>query len=288
MNNSSKYLVRSIVLLVLVSWFSSCYDEGSDVLQDQVKVAMRDVGHRLLLSNQDSTSLVSPVVALDDSFKYQISFEENLSIHPDTIVALVRTSFQKADLPPHYLVEVIGCEDGEVAYSYEMKEDVEKGIVPCRGRELKIGCYDVTIRFTKVPETASSNDLYYYLLALGVLIVLVVFFFIRKSKTKSEPEEAEYASLGRFKFYPEQNKLIKEAIEIGLSRKECELLAILVAQPNQTIKRDLLTKKVWEDNGVIVGRSLDTYISKLRKKLQGDDSIKITNVHGVGYKLEIR
>jgi len=44
---------------------------------------------------------------------------------------------------------------------------------------------------------------------------------------------------------------------------------------------------VWEDNGVIVGRSLDTYISKLRKKLKDDASIKLINVHGVGYKLEI-
>jgi DNA-binding winged helix-turn-helix (wHTH) protein len=60
-----------------------------------------------------------------------------------------------------------------------------------------------------------------------------------------------------------------------------------VAQPNQIIKRDELTKKVWEDNGVFVGRSLDTYISKLRKKLKDDDSVRLINVHGVGYKLEV-
>ncbi len=76
-------------------------------------------------------------------------------------------------------------------------------------------------------------------------------------------------------------------IEINLSKKECELLEILVANSNQIVKRDELTKRIWEDNGVIVGRSLDTYISKLRKKLKDDESIKITNVHGVGYKLEI-
>ena len=93
--------------------------------------------------------------------------------------------------------------------------------------------------------------------------------------------------LGSFTFYPEQNKLVKEAEEISLSRKECELLALFIAKPNEVIKREELTKKVWEDNGVIVGRSLDTYISKLRKKLQDDPSIKLTNVHGVGYKLEV-
>ena len=64
-------------------------------------------------------------------------------------------------------------------------------------------------------------------------------------------------------------------------------MAILAAQPNQVIKREELMKKVWEDNGVIVGRSLDTYISKLRKYLKDDDTIKLTNVHGVGYKLEV-
>jgi DNA-binding response OmpR family regulator len=80
---------------------------------------------------------------------------------------------------------------------------------------------------------------------------------------------------------------VKAAVEINLSKKECELLAIFVAHPNQIIKRDELTKKVWEDHGVFVGRSLDTYISKLRKKLQADKSIKLTNVHGVGYKLEL-
>ena len=58
-------------------------------------------------------------------------------------------------------------------------------------------------------------------------------------------------------------------------------------RPNQIIKREELTKKVWEDNGVFVGRSLDTYISKLRKKLQDDDSIQLINIHGIGYKLEV-
>ena len=64
-------------------------------------------------------------------------------------------------------------------------------------------------------------------------------------------------------------------------------MEILAAKPNQIVKREELIKRIWEDNGVVVGRSLDTYVSKLRKKLKDDASIKLTNVHGVGYKLEI-
>lgn len=109
----------------------------------------------------------------------------------------------------------------------------------------------------------------------------------KKRKTITDTASNNSLSLGRFTFYPEQNKLIKEAEEIPLSNKECELLTIFIDKPNEVIKREELMKKVWEENGVVVGRSLDTYISKLRKKLKDDTSIKITNIHGVGYKLEI-
>ncbi|QTD36251.1 winged helix-turn-helix transcriptional regulator [Polaribacter batillariae] len=91
-----------------------------------------------------------------------------------------------------------------------------------------------------------------------------------------------------FQFFPEQHKLVKKSAEISLSKKECELLKIFVANSNKVIKREELTKKVWEDNGVFVGRSLDTYVSKLRKILKEDESIKLINVHGVGYKLEMK
>ncbi|MBQ4822890.1 helix-turn-helix domain-containing protein [Aquimarina sp. MMG016] len=56
---------------------------------------------------------------------------------------------------------------------------------------------------------------------------------------------------------------------------------------NQIVKRDQLIKEVWEDNGVFVGRSLDAFISRIRKKFNNDRSINIVNVHGVGYKLEV-
>jgi DNA-binding response OmpR family regulator len=48
-----------------------------------------------------------------------------------------------------------------------------------------------------------------------------------------------------------------------------------------------LQKEIWEDEGIIVGRSLDVFISKLRKKLENDSAVKLVNIHGKGYKLEI-
>jgi hypothetical protein len=282
----TSYIAYTIVVSAVFFSIVSCSTSSENVFSETVKVALRDVGHHLLLNNNDSTSVVSPVIALD-TYKFQLTFENTLSIHPDSLVNQIKYSFQKAELSQYYLVEVLQCADNEVAYSYEMDENIEKGIIPCSGRELKNDCYLVTVHFTKIPETNSGDSKIFYLLGLAILMFLVFLVYKRNLKSNFKAIDHNFSDLGRYKFYPDQNKLIKEAIEISLSKKECELLALFVAEPNQIIKRDVLTKKVWEDNGVIVGRSLDTYISKLRKKLQDDDSIKLTNVHGVGYKLEL-
>ena len=68
---------------------------------------------------------------------------------------------------------------------------------------------------------------------------------------------------------------------------EARVLLIFALSPNETIARSRLQKEIWEDEGVIVGRSLDMFISKLRKKLEVDQNIKIVVIRGKGYKLEI-
>jgi DNA-binding response OmpR family regulator len=168
-----------------------------------------------------------------------------------------------------------------------MSAEEESTIVPCGGRYLPEACYTIEVKFMNRVEVTSTKD---SILIIGLLLMLglISFLILKKIKSKQpQQQEGFIEKLGSFYFYPEQNKLVKEAQEIALSKKECELLALFVANPNQIIKRDELTKRVWEDNGVFVGRSLDTYISKLRKKLKSDTSIKLTNVHGVGYKLEV-
>jgi len=202
-------------------------------------------------------------------------------------VSIVQKNFKNSQLPEHYRVEVTHCNTKEVAYSYQMSAEDESTIIPCAGRYLPIGCYYIDIKFTKRAQGLAMYELISYTIIFFVLVLAGFLIFRKKKNQKATHNSETKERLGSFYFYPDQNKLVKEAEEIALSKKECELLALFVANPNQIIKRDELTKRVWEDNGVFVGRSLDTYISKLRKKLKADTSIKLTNVHGVGYKLEI-
>jgi len=271
--------------LFLMFW--SCEPSSKrDDFPERAKIALRDLGNKLLLAHKDSTSRVMPVLRLSPT-KYELSFQSHLAFDPGVLAAEVRSSFKNSNLPKQYRVEVMQCSDGEVAYSYEVKRLIEKSIIACRGRVVPENCYKIQVDFLQQESLASTNPLLFYGLVLMVLIFLIFIFASRYYAYRRSDLTGNATSIGSFRFYPEENKLVKEAEEISLSKKECELLAILIAHPNQIVKREVLTKKVWEDNGVIVGRSLDTYISKLRKKLKDDDSIKITNVHGVGYKLEL-
>jgi DNA-binding response OmpR family regulator len=70
-----------------------------------------------------------------------------------------------------------------------------------------------------------------------------------------------------------------------LTSKEADLLILLHNSVNTGIEREVILNEVWGDEGDYVGRTLDVFISKLRKKLEGDSSVKIVNIRGVGYKL---
>ncbi len=75
---------------------------------------------------------------------------------------------------------------------------------------------------------------------------------------------------------------------ITLSEKETKALKIFAENINQIVERELLMKAIWEDEGIVViSRNMDALVSKLRKKLSDDNTIKFINVHGKGYKLMI-
>tara|TARA_R100001369_G_scaffold92712_1_gene139284 strand:+ start:5470 stop:6306 length:837 start_codon:yes stop_codon:yes gene_type:complete len=274
------------LILLLLVLISSCSLDSDNDFSERTKIALRDVGNKLLLSNKDSTSLISPIIALEAN-KYQLSLSKELSFEPSILVEIIQESFKSSELPEYYRVEVIQCDTYEVAYSYQMSAENESTIIPCAGRNLPTNCYTLEVKFTSENKKLAT---YKIILYSSIILILLGLGFLILKKTKREitnQEDQTIEKIGSFYFYPEQNKLVKEAQEIALSKKECELLAIFIERPNEIIRRDEITKRVWEDNGVFVGRSLDTYISKLRKKLKSDTSIKLTNVHGVGYKLEL-
>ncbi|MEI6574921.1 MAG: response regulator transcription factor [Bacteroidota bacterium] len=100
--------------------------------------------------------------------------------------------------------------------------------------------------------------------------------------------DKEIYSLGNYTFDYSNMKLRINDKEQRLTKKEADLLHLLVINKNQLLKRELALKMVWGDDDYFIGRSMDVFITKLRKHLREDPSISIINYHGTGFFLEVK
>ncbi|MGB0523593.1 MAG: winged helix-turn-helix domain-containing protein [Flammeovirgaceae bacterium] len=278
----SAAITLAILVIVGFSWKAE-----SPHYSKTVRAALRGIGHQLLLQNQDSSSWVMPIQELGDN-QFEISFPSSIKIIPDSLVSLTHEALSLAQLPSPSIVEVKGCADQAVYYSFQIFPNLEQNDVPCLGRDLPPNCYTITITFLAAPPTSNIGQSLAMSGLFIILCVAIIPVFLKKDQPTSTPETPPNGhQLGNYFFDLEQHQLQINQQTIDLSAKEFELLSLLSQHPNQVISRDRLLKEIWEDKGVFVGRSLDMFISKLRKKLKQDDSVKISNVRGVGYKLEV-
>jgi DNA-binding response OmpR family regulator len=102
------------------------------------------------------------------------------------------------------------------------------------------------------------------------------------SKTQTE------FSIGKYKYIDNERALIIENESHKLTTKEAELLKLLAHNTNKIVDRDIALKTIWGNDNYFTGRSMDVYITKLRKYLKEDENIEIVNIHGQGFKLIIK
>lgn len=92
--------------------------------------------------------------------------------------------------------------------------------------------------------------------------------------------------IGNYSFnYPNLSLEYANKENISLTQKEGDLLKLLATQANAVVKREIILEQIWGENDYFLGRSMDVFISRLRKYLKNDTSIKIENIHGVGFRL---
>jgi len=106
---------------------------------------------------------------------------------------------------------------------------------------------------------------------------------LRRLNYTSTTVNSEVVHIGELTIDREAYKIISKGVEIALPRKEFELLSLLASKPGKVFKRDEILDKVWGNEVVVGGRTIDVHIRKLREKI-GDDSFK--TIKGVGYKFQ--
>ncbi len=109
----------------------------------------------------------------------------------------------------------------------------------------------------------------------------------RYKRQKNIIDDEVIHELGKFSFNYSDQVLVFNSNVQRLTNKESEVLNLLCQYKNKLIRREIVLKLVWGKDDYFMGRSMDVYITKLRKYLKPDPNITISNVHGTGFKLEV-
>lgn len=118
-------------------------------------------------------------------------------------------------------------------------------------------------------------------------LILKVEIFLRRRQVTSG-ESPSKVVIGEFELDYPNLSLHHESSTRQLTQKEADLLKHLAEHPDQVLKRSDILEKIWGEDDYFLGRSLDVFISRLRKYLRQDDSLKIENIHGVGFRLRTK
>lgn len=111
---------------------------------------------------------------------------------------------------------------------------------------------------------------------------------ILKRQTGTQPRDIDFYTIGSYLFDYRLRTIEHEGSKHKLSPKETELLKMLCDNRNELLPRETALKKIWGDDGYFTARSMDVYLTKLRKLFTEDPSVEIRNIHGSGFMLEIK
>lgn len=155
------------------------------------------------------------------------------------------------------------------------------------------GCHYIEVTFLSDTPSLTFGDRlsgFFLFLAGGAF----AFFWLRwwkpKPATNAQEKPAEtdthWLHFGQCRLDTTRQILICKSQTQPLTFREAKLLRLFASHPDQLLEREHIIQQVWADEGVLVGRSVDMFVSRLRKKLASDPSVGIAAVHGVGYRLE--
>jgi len=254
-------------------------------------LALREVAHRLLQEQGDSTSSIPPVDYREGKGFY---LTYGASLDYSRLKLIVDEIFEKRGLPLTYQLGLFACDNDLLVLGYNAIAG-EVGVPPaCTGREEKESCYNIAVQFPVEQQNETSP---LWLMIIPILFMLGgAFWWWNTNSPKPIPmaplQQKELTAdpiyqLGILRFDPENQLLFGGGEDQRLTFRESKLLDLFCQHRNHLLSREEILEFVWGDEGVMVGRSVDVFVSRLRKKLKREANIKITSVHGVGYRLEL-
>ncbi|TFV97156.1 response regulator transcription factor [Algoriphagus kandeliae] len=192
------------------------------------------------------------------------------------------------------------CENGQIAWdSYQKnKPDIlvldvmmpKKDGFSLAAEIRKIDPYTPIIFLTSKSQTEDvvkgfgigANDYVRKPFSMEELIVRIK---AHLDKLRTRQNQSDWIALGKYEFHPTKQVLKLDESETPLTARESQLLQMLLEHANEITDRTLILNQIWGSDDFFNARSMDVFITKLRKKLQGDPEIQILNIRGYGIKL---
>ncbi|MEL6732252.1 MAG: winged helix-turn-helix domain-containing protein [Bacteroidota bacterium] len=256
---------------------------NSKLQEKQAHLAVRSIGDELLKSNNDFRTPVPPVQQVDLE-TYNLTFDQPIEIDPDKLVGL-SLEFLHAEIARKSIVNVYEGDTDEMVYGFEI-DHLEKQNIPCLGRVLAASHYRIEFSFfddpgiqllyTNIPAISTASA--------SLFFVFLGFLFRQKKEPVIQNEQViQWNGITLDLAY---NQVTQGAHEVSLTEKETQILAILFKHGGNLVSREHFIEEVWLKEGIVTARSLDMYISRLRKKTAPLADIQIVNQHGKGYYLK--
>jgi len=257
-----------------------------DLDPEKINLALRRTADGLLRLAGDTSSQIAAVeqagkliwrIRLEQPFRYE------------QLPMLLQNALDMYDIHQTYQVAIKRCEDERIDLGYHQFDFLKNKTVPCSGRAQSETCHFIEISFLK---NANASSL--WLAKSGFLLLILAsvfgfwFFYKRKiaaAGSISNPE-SDWLHVGNSKLDVSGQLLFYGGFRQTLTFRETKLLRLFASSPDQLLEREFILSQVWADEGVLVGRSIDVFVSRLRKKIAADPSIAIVAIHGIGYRLE--
>lgn len=121
-------------------------------------------------------------------------------------------------------------------------------------------------------------------------LLLKIKIFLKRSQSQpvSSSAASDVVQIGSFNFHPDDLSLSNNGEIRSLTLKEAELIRFFANNINKVLSRNEILEKVWGSDDYFLGRSLDVFISRLRKYFKADPAVKITNLHGIGFRFSVK
>jgi hypothetical protein len=283
------FLLMSVLLMQFVWRVSVPEEKRSTLPEEKINLALRRTAHLLLKESGDSTSRIPPVVKAGDR-AWQVRLEQPFVY--DLLAYHLDTSLKAHGIDVPYDVVLLTCEEGELALGYSHPAGTENGDIPCGGRDMPAVCFNLKVTFAEpAPAEKNAMPVAGWLFSSVLSLALFGLWQYRHRHTANVAPATPPANgghvFGNSAFDAANLRLTSGGVSRQLTYREAKLLNLFLQHPNQVLERSYILENVWADEGILVGRSVDMFVSRLRKLLRDDPAVQFTAVHGVGYRMDV-